>query len=58
MFYLFMGAIFMGFGFKRGFGSLTFILGSGFAVCGIVMLINSIKLSNKITTNYHCCPTV
>lgn len=52
IFYLFMGTSFMIFGFKMGFDSLTFILGIGFVVCGIVMLINSNKLSSKITTKY------
>ncbi len=53
IFYLFMGIAFMFFGYKRGMSSLTFILGSGFTTCGLVMLIYNTKYTKKITTKYE-----
>jgi len=51
-FYLLMGVAFIFYGMKRGFDSLTFILGCGFAACGIIMFVYNTKFFKKITTKY------
>ncbi|MGB7815740.1 MAG: hypothetical protein WBL28_05250 [Methylotenera sp.] len=53
VFNIFMGLVFVYFGFKKGLDSFLFILGAGFVIYGVAALIYNTKYFKKVTTNYE-----
>jgi len=52
-FNVFMGLVFVYFGFEKGLDSFLFILGAGFVIFGVATLIYNTKYFKKVTTNYE-----
>lgn len=53
IFNIFIGLIFVYFGYQRGLDNFLFILGAGFVIFGLAALIYNAKYFKKVTTNYE-----
>lgn len=53
VFYLFIGLVFVYFGYQEGLDSLAFILGSGFVVFGIAIFIYDTILLKKLKKEHE-----